>query len=173
MAKRKEKSIVRKPAPLNAPGRDDDQPRERRTLLVARAGTRLIGVFEDETLGVSDWLEPVPLPRAPLAVLGVVSIRGRMTTTLDLAPVFGDDSAAVVGEHRVLIALRGDEQLALAVNGLQPSIEINLDEIEHTDDGSGVWRGLIRHGDEAIAILDPEELFAAAMRGGERRRQRN
>src|SRR5438067_8661756 len=99
---------------------DADTPQdETRELLLLRAGARAFAVFADETDGVADGLKPTPLPHAPRAVLGVVSVRGRMRTVLDPLALVGDneetESAATVAPAPLfIVALRGDEQLALA-----------------------------------------------------------
>ena len=127
---------------------------EQRELLLLRAGARRAAVYADEAEGVVEWREPVPLPHAPPAVLGVVSVRGRMRTVLDLAALLGgteaNEEAAVA--PRLLIVLRGDEQLALAA--------------DHAEAVSAPPAG------EAVHRLDPAHLFAAATQGAERRRKR-
>ncbi|MGH9901668.1 MAG: chemotaxis protein CheW, partial [Pyrinomonadaceae bacterium] len=69
------------PRTLGLAGRADE--RERRELLVMQAGGRLFAVFADEAGGVTEASAPTPLPQAPAAVLGVVSVRGKMLTVLD------------------------------------------------------------------------------------------
>jgi purine-binding chemotaxis protein CheW len=152
---------------------DADAARERRDLIVARAGARWFGIFADEAAGVTEWREPVPLPRAPQGVLGVVSVRGRMLTALDPLAVLGE---RLMDKHetsrRFLLALRGDEQLGLAVDSMERVLEIFTDEIEPVQHGASVVHGIIGHAGEMIAILKTEEIFAAVMLGTERRRQR-
>lgn len=151
---------------------DADEGRERRDLIIARAGARLFGIFADEAAGVTKWHEPVPLPRAPQGVFGIVSVRGRMLTVLDPLHALGLGESAEQGEPRYLLALRGDEQLALAVDATESIIEIFTDEIQPVEHGTSVAHGHITREGERIAILKTEEIFAAATLGTERRRQR-
>jgi chemotaxis signal transduction protein len=151
------------------------EQRERRDLLVMRVGgARLLGVFADEAGSVTEWREPTPLPRAAGAVLGVVSIRGLMLTVLDPLQLLGEPSANGSPRPAFIVALRGDEQLALAVDRAEGIEEIFPDEIEPLtrSAGSSILSGLLQHGRELIAVLDTGELFAAAMQGEERRRRR-
>jgi chemotaxis signal transduction protein len=137
-------------------------PRTTRGLFVLRAGGRLFAVRAEEVEGVAEAAEPVPLPHAPAAVLGVVSVRGRMYTLLDTAALFpapGPNADAHAAAPRALrprfaVALRGDEQLALAA-----------DEVEGPRDADAA-------GAAPSHVLDPTRLFDAAMQGTERRRQR-
>lgn len=148
-----------------------DEAREQRELLVARAGARLFGVYADEAASVTDWREPTPLPHAPHAIMGVVCVRGHMLTVLDpLALV--STRAGETSAPRFLVALRGDEQLALAVEKTERILEIFIDEVEPVEHAEGVLHGIIQRGADMIAVLNVQEIFAAAMHGAERRRQR-
>jgi len=128
---------------------------EQRELLLVRAGGRAAAVYADEADGVVEWREPVPLPHAPPAVRGVVSVRGRMRTVLDAATLLGGarTSGETAAAPRLLVILRGDEQLALAA--------------DHAERVKALPEG------EAVHLLDPAHLFAAATQGAERRRKRS
>ncbi len=149
---------------------ESEELRERRDLIVARVGARLVGIYADEAAGVTEWRAPVPLPRAPQGVWGVVSLRGRMVLVLDPLAVLGEPDKNQA--RSFLIALHGDEQLALAVDAMERIIVVFLDEIEPVQHGASVVSGIIQRDGEIIAVLKTEELFAAAMLGEERRRQR-
>jgi chemotaxis signal transduction protein len=62
---------------------DQDNANATRTLFVVRAGARLFAVFAEEVDATASDLTPTPLPFAPHAVLGVVSLRGRIRTVVD------------------------------------------------------------------------------------------
>jgi serine/threonine protein kinase/chemotaxis signal transduction protein len=146
-----------------------------RELLVAQVGVWNIGVFADEVERVSSWRAPVPLPHAPPAVLGVVSVRGRMLTVLDPATLLGTERAGrAFRSASSIIVLRGDEQLALAVNRVERNIEVRADDIAPPAEGfsSAAVCGVVRSEHRHTVILDARELFAAATHGEERRRQR-
>jgi len=174
--------------------------RERRDLLVMRVGSACrIAVFADETESVSEARDLTPLPGAPPAVLGVASVRGRMYIVLDplqLLPVSDDTPSDVqtddartaasssFSSERFFVALRGDEQLALAVEAVERITEIITEEIETTARADNLVRGILathephesattaRMNESTVLILDPAQLFDAAMRGTDRRRNR-
>jgi serine/threonine protein kinase/chemotaxis signal transduction protein len=146
-----------------------------RELVLAQVGVWNIGIFADEVERVSSWRVPVPLPHAPPAVLGVVSVRGRMLTVLDPATLLGTERAGrAFRSASSIIVLRGDEQLALAVNHVDRTIEVHPDEIAPPADdvSTAVVCGVVRSEHRHTVVLDSRELFAAATRGEERRRQR-
>jgi purine-binding chemotaxis protein CheW len=144
-----------------------------RTLQLLRAGSFQFGIFAEEIAAITEWREPTPLPHAPKSVLGVVSIQGRMLTVLYLATLPGREAASRDAAAQHLIALRGDEQLALAVDGLGETIELadgDFDTGRETKET--LVLGVLNREGADIYILNPKELFPAAIQGRERRRRR-
>jgi purine-binding chemotaxis protein CheW len=153
------------------PGGDESEVRVSgaRELLVLRAGGQEFAVYADEAEGVSPWVAPAPLPHAPAAVLGVVSVRGRMRTVLDPSALFGPRAAE---PFRLIVALRGDEQLALAAADAERVSAAAHEPAAPPDPASTFLRGDLRHEGRPLHLLDPARLFDAAMAGSERRRRR-
>lgn len=155
----------------------EEDARERRELLVARCGQRLIAVFADEADSVVAWKRPSTLPSAPESVLGVVSVRGRISTVLDPLALLGEGRSGSdeAPAFNFIITLRGEEQLALAVERAERIVEVFAEEVKPlaASGGSVVVRGLLQMEGKLIAVLNVRELFAAAMQGTERRRKRN
>jgi chemotaxis signal transduction protein len=76
-----------------------------------------------------------------------------------------------------VIALRSDEQLALAAQSCRDTITIAANDIQPAsrtnDDGfESATLGTTVHGGEEITVLRVDNLFAAAVRRKERRRRR-
>jgi len=144
-----------------------------RSLQLCRAASYLCGIFESEIATVAPWREPTPLPQSPATVLGVVSIQGRMLTVLNLAMLLDSNAVSADQSPQHILALRGDEQLALAVEALGDIIEIGdglLDEVE--DSGEGLVLRVIKHDGAEITVLNVKGLFPSAIQGRERRRRR-
>jgi len=152
----------------------DESSEERvRKVQLFRARAFPFGVFETEIATIAEWREPTPLPHAPESVLGVVSMQGRMLTVLDLEMLAGGETDPADGPYGYILALRGDEQLALAISELGETIEFSNSESESTPENDErfvlrVWR---RAGHDT-RILNVTELFPAALQGRERRRRR-
>jgi chemotaxis signal transduction protein len=118
---------------------------EVRKLRTLRIGSKRVAVFEDDVFTVAQWCEPTTLPFAPESVLGIVAIESRMFTVLDI----GNHGVGPARQRAQIVALRGDEQLALAVDNseiLQPDLE-------------------------EVQLLDLGSLFSTVMKGQERRRR--
>jgi len=144
-----------------------------RRMQVVRAGSLELGLFEDEIAAIAEWRKPIPLPRAPKAVLGVVSIQGRMLTVLNPLGLLGDTAPGKGFSPSYIIALRGAEQLALAVESVERAIEVTRAEIESPEETStGPLLGTLNHDEQSIRVLDVKKLFSAAIQGRERRRRR-
>jgi chemotaxis signal transduction protein len=171
-----ESKMASSPAPeLSGAEVQAGESREACELLLAQAGAWHIGLLAGEVESVNTWRSPVPLPHAPPAVLGVVSVRGRMLTVIDPSVLLGEgDAKETKAVPAFIIALRGDEQLALAVNRVDGSIGIFAAEIElpATGAAANVTRGVIQGAHGQTVVLDTREMFPAAMQGAERRRKR-
>ena len=145
----------RRPRPLNDV--EGDSPRK---LQLFWAGASCLGVFEEEIAAIAPWREPTPLPNASPAIRGVVSIHGRMLTVLDPLTLLGDEDVLA-------------EQLALAIEGLDAVISIKLADVTASPEPvSGALLGVIEQEGRSVRVLDPRQLFTAAIHGRERRRRR-
>jgi chemotaxis signal transduction protein len=143
-------------------------------LQLAQAGAHEFGIFADKIAAIIGWREPTPLPRAPESVLGVVSIQGRMLTVLDLAAIPLDDSPANLSssdQHNHIIALKGEEQLALAVAKVGEIVEFKPDACSLNEKPSLVL-GCWKRNEKPTYVLNLQELFPASIHGKERRRRR-
>lgn len=147
----------------------DSASDENRPLLqIFRRGNASFALLTDEIAAIAEWRQPTPLPQAPPAVLGVVSIKGRMLTVLDPAILL--EAPADGSSSNLIVALRGDEQLALLVDakGETVPVEVGLQSAAT----NGAMRGVIKHQESEIGVLDLTKLFGLAIRGRERRQRR-
>lgn len=144
--------------------------------VVFEAGSRLFAVAAEEVAAVVEQKVTTRLPRSPAAVVGVVCVRGQMLTALSPLALTGekvDQSTAIP----LVIALRGDEQLALAADRYIESVRTAIEPAgpaNGADSGSTTATiGAFIHEGRQVVVLDTRQLFAAAMDGVERRRRRS
>jgi len=128
--------------------------------------THTLGLREDSVLKVIDWSAPTPLPFAPNTVVGIVSVQGRMFTVVDLRVLL----EAPQQEGKQIIALRGAEQLALAVD--ESKSVIGVEGVLERDGPSELFEGKVLVDGNEVSLLNPDALFAGVIRGRERRRRR-
>lgn len=149
--------------------------REARELFVLTTGGLAFAVSAEEAEGVAEGLSPAPLPHAPASVLGVVSIRGRMHTLLYPPALLSqtDERRDVpTTAPRFAVALRGDEQLALAADSIEGVVTFNTDSLSLSDSPEHPLAATLEREGRSVRLLDASRLFDAAMRGTERRRTR-
>ncbi len=137
-----------------------------------KRGSVDFAILENEITAIEDWRTPTPLPNAPESVLGVVGIQGRMLTVLDIARISGvsqtAESTGISEGH--IVALRGDEQLALVVDKEGEALEVSEHAFRETE-----LHGLmttVSHDGIELNVLNPTQLFLSAIQGRERRRRR-
>ncbi len=157
-------------------GEVTDEP-QLHDLVPFTAGAKIFAVFADQVDGTAEASMPAALPNAPPAVLGVVCMRGHMLTVLDPIAVLTGETFGWPATLPAVIALRGDEQLALAAESCRDTITIAAEDIQpssqNSNDGfASAVLGIARYGGEEIVILKVDNLFAAAVRRKERRRRR-
>ncbi len=144
---------------------DENKP----LLQIFRRGNIRFALLTDEIAAIAEWRQPTPLPQATPAVLGVVAVQGRMLTVLDPA-ILMEEPPTGSSTTNFIVALRGDEQLALLVDekGETVPAEVNLQSAAT----NGAMRGVIKHQENEIGVLDRTKLFGLAIRGRERRQRR-
>ena len=93
------------------------------------------------------------VPRAPAAVTGVINLRGRVVTVVDLRPVLG--LAPASGPAAKLLLLdRGRRDLALGVSEVE-----GIEQLEAVaEEASGLFRGVAQRGPSRVQVLDVEGL---------------
>jgi chemotaxis signal transduction protein len=141
------------------------------------AGDQMFAVVAEQVEGTAEAKAPAPLPLGPASVLGVVCVRGRMLTVLDPVAIITGESPEWPTILPRVIALRGDQQLALAAQECHDTITVAAADIRRTtksadDSSEQALMGIARHGGEEITILNVDQLFAAIPWRRERRRRR-
>ena len=115
-------------------------------------------------MSVAQWIEPTPLPFAPESVLGIVSIQGRMFTVIDLGRL---TQQPVTEPSEFIVALRGDEQLALAVSEATEVADLPVEQ----NVNSKLLRPTLGPNNREVSLLNKNMLFASVLRGRERRQR--
>jgi purine-binding chemotaxis protein CheW len=113
------------------------------------------------------------VPRARAHVLGILSVRGRITTVIDLRKRLRMAAAPTTKASRILLVDGGEEVVGLLVDEVFQVYRLHDDEIELAavvaSDMSEYVRGIGRPGssnagersdnDEILVLLDPEPLL--------------
>jgi purine-binding chemotaxis protein CheW len=97
------------------------------------------------------------VPRAPTAVKGVINLRGRVVTVLELSALLGVTSSTGA---QLLLLDRGRRELGLLVSYVEGIEELEKFAPPPTKASSAV-KGVARLGAQAVTVLDPEGIDAA------------
>src|SRR5271165_5057719 len=97
------------------------------------------------------------VPWAPAAVTGVINLRGRVVTVVDLRPILGLAEASEPAP-KLLLLDRGRRDLALGVAEVESIAE--LAGVSPSEEGTGLVRGVAQLGGLEVQLLDVETLDA-------------
>jgi len=114
---------------LEGPEADDYDPGAVSILTFVRAN-RTFGIEVGNTDGVVECPRITPLPIAPDGVVGVVSVRGRITIVIDAAM----ESARPETKMK-LILVRGEGQMGLLADQVQSVTSLSREQLEKVPQG--------------------------------------
>jgi len=135
-----------------------------------QTNSRTLGVPEEQVATIVEWSEPSPLPFAPKSVLGIVCIEGRMMTVIDLGSLLDASAPSPRSNLRHIVALRGDEQLALAVETIKDTIEVPKKDFAKAGQVRFLREAVTPDG-VRVQLVDINQLFPAVIQGRERRQR--
>lgn len=133
-------------------------------VLAVTAGTEAYGF---PLYAIREILVPPPIaevPRAPSAVLGVISVRGQIITVVDLPSALNLESGRSREEGRILLVDNGDELIGVAVDRVIQVYRMGPTQIEYASAMSaelsdyvvGVGRvSSDGDSDDVLILIDP------------------
>jgi purine-binding chemotaxis protein CheW len=138
----------------------------RERVLVFGLGREAYGV---EIMGVREILKPPPLtevPRAPVNVLGVFSLRGQVVPVMALASILGvaGEDKGGGAEARILVVGRGEDSVGFWVHRVAHVVKMDIMGLEPPPVGlpqqrRALLRGLGPSEDGLIILLDLPQLM--------------
>lgn len=111
-----------------------------------------------------------PLPGSAACVCGLINLRGRIVTTLDLGVRMGLGPCASHPDHRIVVLDHGSTLVGLVVEEVVRIVRGEQSEISLPSDGhrtpgqpAHYLRGIGSTEECEFAVLDPGELFRAVL----------
>ena len=118
-------------------------------------------------------LKPItPVPRAPFGVLGIITVRGKVTTVVDLRRLLRMPEREETRHARVLLLDQGQEVVGVLVDEVLQVYRLGAEEIEPASMVSGDLSDYVtgigrpgergRHRDgyvDLVILLDPTAVF--------------
>lgn len=137
------------------------------SVLVYSVGSSSMAINVDQTEGVVDCPRVTPLPNAPDSIIGVASVRGRMTLVMDLSAE--SDPAA---SKRRLLLIKGEKQIGLLADRVEGVLSLrkirqrsSKEPFSSVKSRPQIERAAVscfRNGEAEIPIIDAERLVENA-----------
>ena len=105
-----------------------------------------------------------PVSTAPAFVLGVINLRGVITTVLDLRVLFGLEPGPVGAEARILIAEGGGLVVGILVEQVEEIVDLPAAQVKPPlSPAKGLVEdyivGIAAHGDQMVVLIDLEKVL--------------
>ena len=140
------------------------------SFLAFEVGDQAFAIGVEHTEGVVDCPRVTPLPGPPDGIIGVTSIRGKMTVVMDLS--LRENQKA---EKRRLVLLKGDAQLGLLADHIDGVVVMKPEEVRSTQSRkaaatveshaspSRAWltNNFIKSRGKNVAVIDGDRLAGA------------
>lgn len=141
-------------------GNDEDVELE--SVVLFDLGSETYALRVDQVSRVVRPTEPVRLPGAPEAVLGVINLRGVIVAVVDPKVPLGLPSSELGAKRRVLVTDVGASPTGFLVDGVRDVVELGPDAFLPSPmpaggDSRGV-AGVVQIGERTVVLLDASEL---------------
>jgi|SRR5450631_1130961 purine-binding chemotaxis protein CheW len=105
-----------------------------------------------------------PVHHAAACVIGVMNLRGHISTVIDLSTRLGLGNLDLSGEKRIIIVEWGGERVGLVVDTMQDVLTIDSESIGPAPENvrsaqSHRMLGVFRHGERIVAMLDLDKVL--------------
>jgi purine-binding chemotaxis protein CheW len=138
-------------------------------LLTFYLGEALCGLDISRVEELNRPLEMTPVPQAPPYVLGLVNLRGKLVTILDLGRKVGLESKALTANSRIIFVQTAGEYLGLVVDRVAEVAEVHQKQVAATpanlkEASSRFFEGVLQTDQGLIGILDLSEVLKVESR---------
>ncbi len=133
-------------------------------------GDLLCGIDIKWVQEINRNLELTQIPLAPDYVVGIMNLRGRIVTVINLGKKLGLPPCQMGAKSRVIIVDRNDEYIGLLVDGIKDVVNIDVSQITPPPANIDVDKGTFFSGasklqDSLVSILDVEMVLAEESKG--------
>lgn len=113
------------------------------------------------------------VPKAPLSVLGVINLRGKVIPVISLRERFGFRKVTPDGYTRIVVSDVGGQTVGFVVDAVTEVLNLDDGAIEPAPESaagvdSAFLRGIGKVGNRLILLLDLEQVFDFALPAKER-----
>ncbi len=134
-----------------------------------RVGQQWLGFPVDQVLEVIVQQQLTPMPLAPPVVLGLINLRGRIITEVDVRKLVNmDENETGKSTHVVIVQSGQGEDVGLLVDEVGEVAAMDMQHYENTPDTlAPVWRqigeGVLKSDDRVTVIANVDRLLALSL----------
>jgi len=141
------------------------KPQKQSELLTCRVGGQWLGL---QVCHVREVVTPQPstdMPLAPDAVMGLINLRGRVITQLDVRKVVGLPVRETENYRVAIVETMTGEDFGLVIDEVGEVIDLEPDKYEKTPKTlDRVWRdvseGVLKQDDRVVVLVNVERFIA-------------
>jgi purine-binding chemotaxis protein CheW len=140
-----------------------------RELLTFHLGEALCGLDIARVEELNRPIEMTPVPQSPSYVLGLVNLRGKIITVMDLGIKIGLESVTKTDDSRIIFVNSANENLGLMVDRVTEVAEVNEDQVSTPPANlkgvsSRFFQGVLKTDRGLIGILELSEVLKVESR---------
>lgn len=130
-------------------------------------GEKTFGIVIVMVREIKQWSPTTSLPNQSPHMRGVLNLRGTIVPVHDLRARFGGPLTEATENHVVVIASIRDQTIGILVDAVSDIVTVSSDNIRPVPSTGGAAHdnsisGLVKNGDEMVALLDLEAMFLDA-----------
>ena len=137
-----------------AQGGEDGAPEEIRQLLVFDVAGSSYALPVEAVREIVRLRPTTPIPRAPLDVCGVISLRGEILQVIDLRRRIGAQASAPGRAARVVVVQGEDAVAGLLVDGVKEVLRVVAADVQAQIGAEGLVSGLVRRNAIFVSLID-------------------
>ena len=152
--------------PMRLDAKEEAKTAGQMSVLVFETGNEAFAIAVENVEGVVDCPRITPLPNPPDGIIGVASVRGRMTLVMCL-----NGSLMPGDSRRRLILVKGEAQLGLFADRIEDVVSFAMKDLRKTANRKGAggqeakkgkkWDTFFRHKGRSIAVVEIDQLSDA------------
>lgn len=128
-------------------------------------GSALCGIDINVIQEMNKQMEMTRVPQAPEFVLGIMNLRGRIVTIIDLGKKLGLAPSKKTENSRIIIVNSREENIGFLVDKITDVVTAKWEDVEPTPSNiKGVkgkyFKGVFKAAKDLVAILDVEDVLA-------------
>jgi purine-binding chemotaxis protein CheW len=113
---------------------------------------------------INKSIDVTPVFQAPDYIRGVINLRGKIVTVIDLRKKLGFEEKVLDRENRIVVVKCGDEPVGILVDGIDDILVANGQELDPVPSNLGAairdyFYGVHKTEQQLIALLSPEALL--------------